>query len=423
MNKYPAYFYTWYFDNPTFNEEFKKILLNYLTRISSKSDISYLYKNSVNKLINKTNELKTSTLKISKTVRLLKYSNYEKYLTESSIKNFLSFLLSKNKLNGDIRVVSHSSVMKNFLESELSYTGNTSSLYDDNLWSIFLSSDSNVRVNITRHAFSIANIYKERAAKYKISFLQKFRQILVPDPSLSLYGIISSLFHGEFLHQNEDSLGMTTSPDIIFVSVLIRTWMTAICLYLPYCKSNEFKLIVSPFIKEVGRTPDNQPIDIKDQLLYIKSFLNLLIRLKKILELEPKYQNSILYKNLEKIYNFFFVKKGELLIETKIKSSNDNDIPIIKIYKFKITESKIDIKLNGEIENDNEINYYAVSDYNFNQYFLLSGEKKPNNLSLSQITMSCEPHPYSFDGVLGHEKIFNLPTCRNQLVRLGRKKL
>ena len=79
----------------------------------------------------------------------------------------------------------------------------------------------------TRHLFSCNNSHKEDRnwSRYK-------------EPMLSSLGIITGLL------LNKE----TTSH--VFVSCLIRTWLTAIILYLPSAPVGDFNLYVSPFIKE-----------------------------------------------------------------------------------------------------------------------------------------------------------------------------
>ena len=138
------------------------------------------------------------------------------------------------------------------------------------------SESSSQTYHISRHLNSCNNMVDDAKwtnASYKFS-----------EPPLSLWGIISGL-------------ALQRSPTGIFenkvyVSCLVRTWMTAIIEYLPHCKISDtgifiLSLTVSPYIKEadlsnkyyVGQTIDvgNMPESVDEQVSKIKYFFSFLI--------------------------------------------------------------------------------------------------------------------------------------------------
>ena len=256
---------------------------------------------------------------------ILQYINAD--YKAADITKFLSFLYSHGGINSELRIVSHNNIMTKLIELLDINNNNIKNIYKtQNLWSMSLSFDDTKKINITRHGFSISNLYKETG--------ETFKQIQYKDPELSLYGILTALVHSNKIRDNEEIYGFKTYPNKIYVSTLIRTWMTAICLYLPYFselkKKNEnenFTLIISPYIKEVdksklalffGLSLDNTPNDFDTQIENILRFLNYVIKMS-----EFNYSNKDLKKNLTEI-NKYFQQKNKLIIIYKDK--------IIKFY-------------------------------------------------------------------------------------------
>jgi len=132
-----------------------------------------------------------------------------------------------NKLKGQVPTLNESNVLKKFI--------------------------------FTRHGYSCANLLKSQ---------KSYQQFTDPDPSLTIYGIVSILktipekpegFHGK-----------------VFVSSLIRTWQTAILEYGSY---GPLTIIVSPYIKEKhSHSLDvaNFPLPRNEQIAKMKLFLGVL---------------------------------------------------------------------------------------------------------------------------------------------------
>ena len=136
------------------------------------------------------------------------------------------------------------------------------------------------------------------------------------EPPLSMWGIISGLA------LNRKILGKFQNK--VYVSSLVRTWMTAIIEYFPHVTTNALDLIISPYIKEAdlsnkyyigqsidkGNIPESVDVQI-DKIKYFFSFLRLLQQyLKKMNENQTtdasrvkSYNNNIfkIQMNLDKI--------------------------------------------------------------------------------------------------------------------------
>jgi len=140
---------------------------------------------------------------------------------------------------------------------------------------------------ISRHLNSCNNMVDSASWT---NVLYKFEE-----PPLSLWGIISGLALQREPYEKE----VFQEKNCVYVSCLVRTWMTAIIEYLPYCNKNEISLIISPYIKEadisnkfyVGQSIDkgNMPIDVKSQIEKIKYFFSIL----KLVQIYiTKYNNN-----------------------------------------------------------------------------------------------------------------------------------
>ena len=220
-----------------------------------------------------------------------------------------------------------------------------------NIWSFFFKYD-NKNIFVSRHAYSISNFFKSKK--------QKFKQFFENDPSLTLWGILTSLYRSHILHKEEKNYiinnkineinniydNKTNEINNIYVSILTRTWMSAICLYLQYSSNNSFNLIISPYLKEDGFTSDNSPNTLKKQISNFLLFLNNLKYIHNTLKTIKINQNSYLkkiIKNLDKIM-IFFINKNKIII----KHPNQNFTIIFTNNNFKVIENN-EIYYNLEI--------------------------------------------------------------------------
>ena len=117
---------------------------------------------------------------------------------------------------------------------------------------------------VTRHGNSCNNI----------ALVSKLK-----DPSLSISGVITMLnLQSQHLELNKSG--------VVYVSVSVRTWMTALLLY---GRTNEtLNLIVSPFIREDGNDPGQLPETNEIQIKKFIHFLKLLRYFKKANNIKPR---------------------------------------------------------------------------------------------------------------------------------------
>lgn len=145
-----------------------------------------------------------------------------------------------------------------------------------------LRDTKDIMIFVTRHANSCNNIVgtnKTPWATQNQSIYQK-----KSDPSLSVSGVLTvlaldpphiQLFKGEDVH----------------VSVLVRTWMTALLLYGKQVSETPLNLKISPFLKEQKTDPGNMPTDVQ---LQVKKFVTFRCFLKSLLPtLEPPMSTAV----------------------------------------------------------------------------------------------------------------------------------
>ncbi len=259
------------------------------------------------------------------------------YFMKSNLKKFLHFVkLMEIKL---VRIVSHSHTMINFIKFCCNNKIILEKLEDmsskNNAWTIFLQS-SNTKFIISRHGYSVANYLKN--SKEKVAMIKEH------DPSLSLWGILTLIYRSEGLHQEEVEYLKDTpelhNPSYINVSILIRTWMTAVCLYMGFVTGNKITLVVSPYLKEEGITYDNQPLKVEKQLAIFSSFFDYLSFLYESISVreESKDTNTFLGKiklQLYKMLKFINNSNNQLVIkhltgDYKLKYDGSNGYIFVK---------------------------------------------------------------------------------------------
>jgi hypothetical protein len=321
------------------DENNKKDELLYLKKIINFFNINL--DETLNKKIDNLNIKKSKKKSLKKSKKNIKKSLDTSIFYKSDLDNFL--LLLKLLTMQNIRIVCHNNIMNNFIETQKSNNliNNVKIISkNQNLWSFFLNYD-NKNIFITRHAYSISNLFKSKK--------QKIKQFLEKDPYLTLWGILTSLYRSHILHKeeniyikdnnnnnnnrkknNETKINETkineTKINEVYVSILMRTWMSAICLYLQYNSNKNFTLIISPFIKEQGSTPDNLPNKLNQQISQLISFLNNLKHIhtmlnKNFLEINNNSYLIEIVKNLNKIM-IFFENKNEIVIKYPNKNFN-----------------------------------------------------------------------------------------------------
>ena len=162
----------------------------------------------------------------------------------------------------------------------------------------------------------------------------------IHEPSLSLWGIISGL---ALIREPEEK---DNFKGIVYVSCLVRTWMTSILEYFPYTYDNELKLIVSPYIKEkhISKTIDkgNMPINLDEQMMRLINFFDYLKMLNEFLKM---YSKTITLENeKDKIKHVENIKnklnkiltdgnKIHIIIPNLKSSIETNDESLILVYR------------------------------------------------------------------------------------------
>ena len=368
--------------------ETNKILSNYEQNSSERRKLGEVLQSLNSKEIN--NKKKEINISINKqiTIAPVREITYDSYI-DSNILKLLYFLKSYEK---NIKIVCHSYLMQDLLNIQILNNFNSIKTVNqkknileiennENIWSIILNSG---KYCITRHAFAIGNFNKENSKKSWFSALQNFKQVSDNDTKLSLYGILGSL------NFDNTEINLNDCDNTVFVSILVRTWITAICLYLPKIgEYKEFTLVVSPFIKEFGDTNDNTPLPIDKQINIVKNFLRFLRNI------DTTYVSEKCKTSIEKIKKFFN-DNGELVINgEKIVISGKNKL--LKHVKYTI---KYDTRKKCfNIKKTNTENFFKrLTSLNSSQYILdiknlkvLPGLRKPTNLMIKNIKINKEP--------------------------------
>ena len=199
---------------------------------------------------------------------------------------------------------------------------------------------------ITRHGFSCNNIKKHS------QFLEKDN-----DPSLSVWGYIQTLI------KSKQTPEFYTSK-VVFVSCLIRTWETAILLYLPNLTEKTITLIISPYLKEkhmidkidVGNWPMHLTDQIHKFLLFLQYYTYITNNMK---QLEHDQIGDVMLNKLQKsLKKLIKICIGDINIT--IDLSRINDVEYLKNFgkfenpygdKLIVREKKTLFLNNAEIPN------------------------------------------------------------------------
>jgi hypothetical protein len=108
----------------------------------------------------------------------------------------------------------------------------------------------NQKYHFSRHLLSCNNIIDEHYGKAIHNARHK-----IGEPPLSLWGLLTGLMTAKnVVDEKENKIeleGTTNRINKVYVSCLLRTWLTAVIKYLAYSDiSKPFFLVVSPYIKE-----------------------------------------------------------------------------------------------------------------------------------------------------------------------------
>ena len=167
-------------------------------------------------------------------------------------------------------------------------------------------------IQITRHARSCNN-----EVKYRINLKET-------DPSIVNRGIIQTILFAEKNRTKFES-------NYVYVSCLLRTWITAICLYSkgqtdltlhisPYLKEKYTKSSIQ-YVKETG----NHPVPLSKSIPQLLKFLNNIDTLKnKIKEIEKINKNTIENFNLPGKITLIIEQNGKESIKSIIIKNENN---------------------------------------------------------------------------------------------------
>lgn len=249
--------------------------------------------------------LYNSTSEVVVTATALATKEHADKVYSLSITNLLDkvpILLSKIKVGivnniQIIHVVTHNDVMQGFVANYLSLAQNSDISTSSDCNST--QSCSSISFVISRHAYSCNNA------------LESYPWDKNFEPALTSYGILKAYEQG----QREKS---TYQSEIVFVSCLLRTWETAVLLYLPNIeRGRELFLIVSPFLKEthgtlkkLGQSRGNYPAFIFQQVQLFHLFLSYCL----LLDIPIHDRRLCLYVNS----NFYFTVDIQDIQDTSI---------------------------------------------------------------------------------------------------------
>lgn len=292
--------------------------------------------------------------KIKETPDFDEYSTIQKILLNSEYTNFLS-MINRNRLyeqylndiNGraTVLVVGHNNKMRKFSEDIYIPNKRPNKVYEL----------SNYDIEFTRHAYSCNNL-KDKNLETKMGAIASsaFDDPRKDwDPSLTIIGIICSVKKSEQLRFIEQEVLK------VCVSCLIRTWETAILLYIQYCSVLELNIL--PYLKEEEPKRlkrGNYPIQLKWQMYELDIFIN---TIKKLI------QGGVI-KNIFNTNKTIIFKISDVKIQLKIDSNEwnyvdnngnttrfemiDENLSNFQNVNLKSNLENINLKSNNKVENE-----------------------------------------------------------------------
>lgn len=223
------------------------------------------------------------------------------------------------------------------------------------------NTDLNPLIQITRHARSCNN-----EVKYRINLKET-------DPSIVNRGIFQTIL---FAEENRTKF----QSDYVYVSCLLRTWITAICLYS--IGQANLTLHISPYLKEkytwiskksnIKIEKGNHPVLLKESIPKLLKFLN---------NIDTIFKKTNKLNNKKKIIENFKLPNKLIL---KIEQFNDTTKEIIierENQNFIISKKKSiiqnnGVKINVPINNTflNNINNDPIMNNNNKLYYQIDGK-------------------------------------------------
>lgn len=194
-----------------------------------------------------------------------------------------------------------------------------------------LNNNSGNKFQFTRHIQSCNNAESGEQTSFGRKNLE---------PSVSIYGIQKAV---EFAYKNRDRYKFDNSNNTIYVSNLLRTWITAVILYNNNFSTNSnnktLTLYISPYLKEKTKKilghefiRGNYPEDLQKTISRFIEFLNL-YKDKGIYT--PNNKNKPKYINMPEVIILKIPEYNEGDNKNKI-NNNWQEIKINSLNKFKL---------------------------------------------------------------------------------------
>lgn len=213
------------------------------------------------------------------------------------------------------------------------------------------------------------------------------------DTQITLYGVFSSL------HKSYYNKRIYSQTNKINVSPLIRTWMTALCLYLPYHKT--IKLTVTPFLMEHyihdKIDTNNYPNNFKKQIKNLGQFM---LNISYLSDFVKNMSNKKVINQLNKMNDY-------TQINVHYNSGKKLYIGVIKKYSYGI---KCMIKVDNSIKYQKKFTYDEISSDYYSKVYLNSLLENVSELPSKELTFDKNDDLYNNKNVL--KLYFGIPPIK-----------
>ena len=257
--------------------------------------------------------------------------------------NFLTFFpsdeLFKTSYEQTFIVCGHSIYIRTLLEAivtsdEKNIIKNLSNMNSFSITlDVKLSNSTHFKLLLIRHGHSCHNQIKQMS-ETKSNFVDKmytnFSRAIKPEPKLSLYGTIGTIYLGTLLTELLPQQGLfseikhSSKQKVIhlFGSSLIRTWLTILLLTVPNITNKHVEKVhlhVSPFIKEVEIGSGNNRMPFLEQISTIIEYFTEFGQLVCFLnQYQSHFHQSPFFEKFLSTANKFFanLEKYPIIIES-----------------------------------------------------------------------------------------------------------
>jgi len=223
---------------------------------------------------------------------------------------------------------------------------------------------SDITFYFIRHGYSCSNLNKKRKNKINLSDA---------DSHLTNWGIISSIFAGEYLKKNFFN---NISFDYVYCSPFIRTWETAACMFSD--KYNNF--LVGPHLSE-KRKDKKKSYTYQTNKQRFKKFINFVAsKSKTSLDYIIKNTNNTLINNqIENVKKFNILYSGN---DYSNKYYDTDKADLEKFINWFIKNNKLNKKTNVLIICHNKLMIDFLDKHSHYSYYK-QNIKNTNNFSFS----------------------------------------